>query len=296
VIGLGIAIFTLGRTLATQGSLSFSSQDASHVFPNTPLDTPRKRSTMDFRICAHHPRYGIGTQYFYFRLSIEHNGHDVLLSSIQLQRDRSSSLQMSTFHADFVPKNPPDQPVNDRATIRYLIRNGQWDPVGRGDVSFSGELLIGPDGAAMIDIESEQGWVYVEQNPWSNVQRVAIPTPTKRTESYEIFFDPPGSDAIVAGTDRGLLDWYDGLSEPLRRNVEAGATPVTLWGHASTTGTDDANRKLARRRGEAVRAILADPLGPSAKLEIRAIGERASGPDAVEDRKWRKVRVEIVHF
>jgi outer membrane protein OmpA-like peptidoglycan-associated protein len=293
IAGLGIAVFNSARGVATQGDISFTPVLASHVFPNTPPDSPRTRSTMDLKISAHHPRRGIGTQHFYFKLDIEHNGHDILMSRINLLRDRSSSLYASTFSINFDPKAGTS--ANGRATIRFLL-DGRWDPMGRGDVSFRGELLIRPDGWAGIEIESDRGWVSVAPNAFDNVRREPMRTPRRQVESHEIFFDPPASDTVQAGTERGLLDWFDRLPADVQHGVRSGVTPVVIHGHASSTGSDDRNRELARRRAQRVETILRDHLGPTARLEVQSHGERGAGPDGVEDRSRRKVRVEITRF
>lgn len=293
LVELGLAVFGVGHTVATSGDVAFSTQEASYRFPHTPLDTPRTRSTMEFCIYAHHPRYAISTQQFWFRLQVDHNGHDILLSRIDLLRDRSSSLHASTFSVNFRPQ--AGDVTTSAATIRYVI-DGRWDPVGRGDVSFRGELHIGPHGAASIEIDSEEDWVYVREPAFTNVQRTRQPTPRRVVEAHELFFDPPGSDRIQPGTERTLLDWFDRLAADVRQLVRGGTVPAVIHGHASTTGDDTANRMLARRRAERVERILRDHLGSAAQLQIQAHGERGAGPDGVEDRARRKARVEITRF
>ena len=295
VIGLGIAVFQAGQAALTGGDLRVETAESSYVHPNTPPDRPLTRSTMDLTIIAHHPRYFIDDQHFIFRIEFEHNGNDITLARISTQRDASSSLYSSTFSISFRP-SAASQPADAIARIRYVI-DGRWDPVGRGDVSFRGELRLSADGGATCSIDSERNWVFVQPNAFGNIHRVALPTARPDVHTFDIFFSPPGSDRVAPNTERGVLDWYDRLDPELRRYVEGGTIAITLHGYASTTGNDTVNRSLARRRAERVQAILRDRLGPNARVEIVAHGERDAGtPDETENPTRRKVRVEIRRY
>ncbi|HEX8850603.1 MAG TPA: S8 family serine peptidase [Gemmatimonadaceae bacterium] len=295
IVGLGLAIFQAGQSVLSSGDFRVEAAESSYVHPNTPPDRQLTRSTMDLTIVAFHPRYFIDNQEFVFRVEFEHNGNDITLARISPLRDASSSLYASDFNIAFRP-SAASQPADAMAKIRYVIE-GRWNPVGRGDVSFRGELNIAADGSAICTIDSERQWVYVRPNAFSNVHRVALPTPRMQLSVFEIFFSPPGSDRINPGTERAALDWYDRLDAELRRNVENGTLPVTLHGYASTTGNDTQNRLLARHRAERVQAILRDRLGTNARIEIVAHGERDAGTrDETEVAAQRKVRIEIRRY
>ena len=295
IIGLGLAVFQSGQSVLSSGDFRVESAESSYVHPNTPPDRPLTRSTMDLTIVAFHPRYFIDNQEFVFRVEFEHNGNDITMARISPLRNASSSLYASDFNISFRP-SAASQPADAMAKIRYVI-DGRWNPVGRGDVSFRGELNIGADGSAICTIDSERQWVFVRANAFSNVHRTALPTPRLQLNMFEIFFSPPGSDRINPGTERSALDWYDRLDPELRRNVENGTLAVTLHGYASTTGNDTQNRVLARHRAERVQTILRDRLGPNARIEIVAHGERDAGtPDETEVPSQRKVRIEIRRY
>ncbi len=154
---LGIAVFQVGQTVATSGDLSVQADVASYVHQNTPVHIPFTRTSVEFKISAHHPRYFIDRQQFYFRLSFEYNGYDLRNVSISVLRNKSSSLHASTFNIRFKATNysPPNHPV---AEILYNIQ-GRWDPVGRGDVSFDGNLRVKANGSRKGQIVSEENWV-----------------------------------------------------------------------------------------------------------------------------------------
>ena len=293
-IGLGLAVFQAGAAAVTAGDIRLEAPEVvNYIHPNTPLDTPTTQASMEIAIRAHHPRYFIDTQTFVFNLVFEHNRYDIKAARITVNRARSSELNASSFNIRF-RANADSQPNEEQARVRFLI-DGRWDPVGRGDVNFTGELRILADGSARISISSEQNWVWIEQNAFQNIRRTPVAVPRRTTQAFEVFFNV-NSDRIEPGTERAVLNWYDGLDAEVRRQVRDGTTPVQIIGHASTTGTDTYNRELGRRRAERVSTMLRDHIGPNARLEARSEGERGTGPDGVEDRARRKVRVEISRF
>ncbi|MFL5606195.1 MAG: OmpA family protein, partial [Gemmatimonadaceae bacterium] len=239
--------------------------------------------------------YFIDEQTFVFRIVWDYNGNDIRNARISLMRDASSSLHASTFTIAFRPTRGSDE-SDEQARILYVI-DGRWDPVGRGDVSFTGELRIRADGMATCVIRSERQWVYLPPDGFNYLRRLPLPTPRAEMHAFEVLFSPAGSDRINAGTERAVLDWYDRLDAELRRNVANGSIQVVLHGYASTTGDEPHNRVLARRRAERVQTILRDQLGPNARIEVVAHGERGvNTPDNTESPPNRKVRVEIRRY
>jgi len=110
--GLGIAIFTTGRTLLTSGDFSSSATTVNYLHQNTPPSLTFSTCTNEFLISAHHPRYGFDSQQFWFRISFEYNGHDLRNVAINALVDKSSSMTMSKFTIEFngqahsVPADP----------------------------------------------------------------------------------------------------------------------------------------------------------------------------------------------
>lgn len=293
-VELGIAVFSALQPLVSGGDFSYEAQVAEYVHPNTPPETPASRTTVDFRVTASHPRIGIDDQQFWFTLQFDHNGYDLKNCRIAILRDQSSTLVSSTFHIAFHPV-ASSAPAEPQARITYVI-NGRWDPVGSGDYSFEGELVLRADGTCTIAItRADENRVWAPGDTFTNRRDTALPGPTIVASWHDVFFSPAGSDRIVEGAERQLLDWLGGqLGTDIGPNLRNGATPIQVHGHASTTGELGANRDLSRRRAERVERVLRDTLGPNARIEIFAHGEREAGtPDEAEDATKRRVRVEF---
>ncbi|MBK8903633.1 MAG: hypothetical protein IPM53_20795 [Anaerolineaceae bacterium] len=170
---LGLSIFQVGQTISTSGDLSVQADVARYVHQNTPAYIPFSKNTIEFKISAHHPRYGFDRQNFFFRLAFEHNKYDLRNVSINVLRDKSSSLYASSLSIQF--KASAYSQANDPvAQILYSIQ-GRWDPVGRGDVSFDGELIIKADASATGSITSEKNWVRWDGFILSSLRRVRLP-------------------------------------------------------------------------------------------------------------------------
>lgn len=159
-IGLGLAAFTEGRAIVTSGNLASAANTVNYIHENTPPRQQFTRTTMEFKISAHHPRIGIGTQQFWFRLSFEHNGNDLRNAQIVVLEDKSSRMTTSEFSIQFNGQ-PYSLPQAAVAEIVFQI-SGKWDPVGLGVASFWGELFIKADGSTRATIGSEQDWVWFD--------------------------------------------------------------------------------------------------------------------------------------
>jgi peptidoglycan hydrolase-like protein with peptidoglycan-binding domain len=160
-VGLGLAAFSAGRDFLSSGDLSVQADtNASYVHSNTPVNLLFSTRSIEFKITAHHPRIGIDTQEFFFRLSFDFNNYDLRNVSISVLRDKSSSLFSSDFDISFKASSH-SLPNESVARIAYNI-NGRWDPVGLGDVSFEATpfLVISADGGVQPkQIDSERNWV-----------------------------------------------------------------------------------------------------------------------------------------
>jgi hypothetical protein len=140
IAGLGLAAFSTGKELATSGGLSHKSTPATYMHPGTPARVKWKKVITTLHLKAWNPRYLIGEQNFYFRLAYDYNGYDIRNATVNVLRSRSSGMYASTFDITWSPgkHSRPKDPV---AQIVFNI-SGQWNPVGRGDVSFWGKLVI----------------------------------------------------------------------------------------------------------------------------------------------------------
>jgi hypothetical protein len=295
--GLGVAVFNTGRELVTSGDFSSHATTVNYIHANTPASLLFRPCVREFLISAHHPRYGWSRQQFWFRLSFEHNGHDLRNVAITPLIDRSSSMIMSTFSITFagIPHSVPTDPV---AEVNFQI-SGQWNPVGRGLVALRGNLFVRADGQVRLTVTSERGWVRHERVTGAcPIIRPVPPSPPGPvvTPYWEIFFSPPGSARIRAGDERALVDWYRRLLPPIRARIEAGTLPIRIDGYASTTQPGPANRELSSRRAETAKRILQHIAGSRARFETFAHGEyRAGTPDRVESLQERRVRVSVTY-
>lgn len=294
--GLGVAAFTLGRTILTSGSFSSTASTANYIHPGTPLSQAFRRCSMEFSLKAHHPRYFIDAQTFWYRLSFEYNGNDLRNVAINALVDRSSTLHTSTFSSTWTGQahSPGAAPV---AEIMFQL-TGNWDPVGRGNVSYSGELKVGADGSATLSVTSERNWVTVGQAP-APCARVApwVPPPPV-VPSYApvgrtVFFQP-GSDRMVEADERRLMAWFQTFGPVTKANIARGASTVRVEGFASTTQGGPANLALSRRRAERVAQLIRDALGSSTPVNVFARGEyQARTPDRVEAQAERRAVITI---
>ena len=163
IAGLGLAVFQYGQAMVTSGNFSCSMTSVNYIHENTPPETEWTSVNTEFSITASHPRYFVGTQEFWFRLSYEHNGNDVRNIQVNALVNKSSEMITSSFSITFSGQ-AHSVPADPKAEVNFQI-GGNWDPVGRGFDSIWGNLLISADGSAALDVGSEVGWVEVGEGP-----------------------------------------------------------------------------------------------------------------------------------
>jgi hypothetical protein len=298
-IGLGVAIFQTGQSILTSGDFTSESSTVNYIHERTPISQVFRTCSMEFSLKAHHPRYGIGDQTFWFRLSFEYNGNDIRNAAINALVNRSSSLYSSTFSIRFAGQ-PHSVPSAAVAEVMFQI-GGRWNPVGRGDISFSGNLRLRADGNVTLAVSSERNWVWVGTPPSACTRMTPAPEPAPARDvvlpiPFFIFFSPPGSDRVREGDEQRLARWILGLAPAIRDSITRGQSPIRVDGFASTTQPGSANRELSRRRAQRVAQILRDLLGAGARIEIRAMGEYTAGtPDRVESERERRVQITILY-
>jgi hypothetical protein len=122
--------------------------------------------------------------------------------------------------------------------------------------------------------------------------------PISALRTYDVLFPPPknrkGQDAVSSPQERDLIRWYQGLNDRTKEQVRAGLIPISLEGHASTTGDFAMNRELSNSRMENVKRILGQFAGNRAIFEFRSVGKyEARTPDEIESQEERKVVVSV---
>lgn len=301
-IGLGVAIFQTGQSILTSGDFSTESSTVNYIHEHTPASRPWSRCTKEFSLKAKRDTNPVrdwvfGNETFWFTLSFEYNGNDIRNAAIMGLVSRSSSLYSSTFTIRFVGQqySVPRAPV---AEVLFQI-SGRWNPVGRGDVSFSGELLLKADGTVTLrNFTSERNWVWVGQPPTS-CSRVAPWTPpapivpTRMPVVRTVYFQP-GSDRIVEDDERRLMAWFRTFGPVTKASIARGDSPVQVEGFASTTQGGPANLRLSRRRAERVAQLIRDALGSNTAVNVFARGEyQARTSDRVEAASERRAVITI---
>lgn len=288
---LGLGVFDRLERHLLSGSFSVTSHASNYIHNPTPRGLTTHTRTFRFPITAHHPRVGIGTQTFWFDLTLEYDGFNIRRVAITEDRGRSSSLVSSSFSVSFQPAaySAPNEPV---AAIVYNI-SGRWDPIGRGDESFQGSLIVDAQGRMRrLRVRSGRSWVRVGRATRRGGGRV--PRPTRAIHATAVHFDRPGRTRLSASDIRHLHGWYTRLPASVKAEIQAGRLPVRLTGRASTTASVQRNQEIARRRAQAVAAALRDVAGSSASFVLRSHGELgARTGDNQEDPSERRVDVRI---
>jgi hypothetical protein len=288
---LGLGVFDRLEKHVLSGSFEVNSHAASYIHSPSPRGLTVQTRTFTFPVSAHHPRYGIGTQTFWFRLTLEYDGFNIRRASIVEDRGRSSTLVSSDFKITFTPAawSASNEPV---AAVVYNI-NGRWDPVGSGDEGFDGRIIIDAQGnLRSLRVSSPQRWVW--HGRVSQGGGGPVPRPTRAHHAHAVSFDRPGSTKPSEAAIRGLHAFYSGLPSAVRDEIAAGRISVKVTGRASTTASAERNQTIGRQRAAAVASTLKDLAGSAARIEIAAHGELgARTGDNREDPAERRADVRI---
>jgi outer membrane protein OmpA-like peptidoglycan-associated protein len=284
---LGLSVFSELKQHVFKGDFEVTSTPATYIHSSSPTGLTIQRRMFRFPITAHHPRYGPGTQTFWFDVALEYDGFNVRHVSVTEDRGSSSSLYASDFSITFSPSayTASNEPVS---AVAYLIK-GRWDPVGIGDESFSGRFVVDAAGNLTgLQVSSSQQWV--RHGALTQSGGGPVPRPTKAVHLTTVHFDPSGSSALTQDKIRHIHSWYMGLPTAVQAEISKGTQPIRLTGRASTTGTVQQNQALARKRADAVAKILRDLAGTSARIDVEAHGELgAQTPDGQEVPDERRV-------
>jgi hypothetical protein len=287
-----------------------------------------RHSAIQFTLLAHHPRIGFSDQRFVFRVDLEADCLNIYNVSIVPNYDASSFQISSDFRIAFTPR-PEQVPGHPLVVISFAI-SGNWDPVGLGEEAFSGTLEVRADGNMSLRINSPANWVRVGGRsviaaagacpapiapargstppatitPPDGPRRPSsggsgVPTanlidrlPTGPTVIH-VFFTTRVTRLTVNETNR-LASWFNQLSPVIQEQIREGALPVYVTGHASPTGTYDANMRLSYQRAEAAASSLRSIVGPNARLLFQGVGTRdAVGGPGSNDQADRRATIRI---
>ena len=159
---LGVAVFEAGRSYANSGNLYHNGNTPSYMHERTPAEATWENVVTELQIQAHHPRIGLGNQDFYYRLSYQRNGYDIRNAQVDVLRDRSSGMYTSTFGSTWSGQTH-SRPTASVTEIVFNI-SGEWNPQGRGHVSWWGQLVLsaakGGSRYESFTVGSEQDWVW----------------------------------------------------------------------------------------------------------------------------------------
>ncbi len=287
--GLGLAVFDRIQGALFKGSFSVTAPVATYIHNPSPAGLVVQTKRFTFPITAHHPRYGFGTQTFWFTLTLEYDGFNIRRATIDPDKARSSELVSSDFTINFQPSayTASNIPVS---AVAYTI-SGEWNPIGRGIDAFRGRFEIDAAGTLRgMQLSSDESWVRVGAITQSGGG--PVPRPTHAVHTTDVHFDRPGSYTLTQENIRHLHGWYQGLPPAVQAEIRAGNQPIQLVARASTTGTIQDNQKLARQRADAVAKVMTDLAGSTAKIVISAHGELgARTADKVEDPAERRVEL-----
>ena len=115
--------------------------------------------------------------------------------------------------------------------------------------------------------------------------------------NYRLVY-PEGGTSVASGTGSGQQGNGDAgptflnkFIEDFQRGTPTGGAPVTVIGHASATGTHEANEQVARQRAENVAAFLRSHGKQIASTRIDVQSEGDNG--ATADAEWRRVDIVV---
>ena len=289
--GLGLGIFDRVESHLLKGSFSVESSGSTYIHNPSPQGLTIQTKVFTFPVTAFHPRYGFSDQTFWFKVTLDYDGFNIRRVSVVEDRGRSSTMIGSDFSIKFAPSayTAPNEPVS---AIAYTI-SGRWDPIGRGDESFDGGFIVDAAGNLRgLRVSSSQRWVTAGR--LTETGGGPVPRPTTAAHLADVHFDPAGSHRLTEESIRHVHRYYQGLPQAVQAEIRSGALPIQIVGRASTTGTVQQNQDLARRRAEAVAAVLRQVAGSTAQIVVSVHGELgARTADRVESPDERRVEMSV---
>jgi hypothetical protein len=276
------------RGAAWVGGVETSSSD----FPEGANGTVQIRAGTRGTVQLH-----VGTSVFEDNLLINQSWNQSFYVSWGVSADRRGNLTID--QTPMATVNPRDgsvsqsslQSINASQGSNYVMVN----PIVQGP-SGTGGISVG------VGVETNYPGSFVQRPFRLNVEVTDIQPPEgevtigpiKMLRNHEVLFERPGQRRVSTAQEGQLISWYNGLSQAAKDQIEAGAEPVSLEGHASTTGDPAKNRELSNDRMEAVRRILSQFAGNRASFNYRSVGEyQAATGDNVEAAEERKVVISV---
>jgi hypothetical protein len=118
--------------------------------------------------------------------------------------------------------------------------------------------------------------------------------PIRVLRNHEVLFERPRQKRVSTTQEGQLISWYNSLSQLAKDQIQVGGEPISLEGHASTTGNPAKNRELSNDRMEAVHRILGQFTGNRANFNTRSVGAyQATTGNNIEAAEERKVVVSV---
>lgn len=166
-------------------------------------------------------------------------------------------------------------------------------PVIQG-ASATGGISLG------VGLETNFPGSFLQRSFKLNIEVIDIPAPQviigpiSTLRSHPVLFERPAQSRVSGQQEAQLLGWYESLTEVAKARIRAGEEPVSLVGHASTTGGAAMNRELSNSRMESVQRVLRQYIGSEARFTSRAVGEyQAATGENIESAEERKVVVSV---
>lgn len=284
----GIATFEKLKEHVFNGDFKVVSTSARYMHESGPTGLTVQQKTFLLPIYAVHNV--LSQQEFWLKITLDYDGMNIRHVAIHEQRDRSSSLYAANFTVELVPgeATPRNEPV---AAIAYEI-DGVWDPFGPGEWHFSGTLVV--DAAGNLQIRRFQA----DDEKVRLGAPIAsgggpVPIHRKGGGTRTVFF-APDSATMTEDAARALWAWRNDFASDALKVIAAGRAPFHLAGYASTTGTVEHNRRLAKQRVATVVSLLRAIFGDGTQVTTVEPGELgAATADGQEARGERRVEIEV---
>jgi outer membrane protein OmpA-like peptidoglycan-associated protein len=275
-VGTGLKVYSAVRDFFSSGGLTVNSDIVRYTHGQSPPGSKVQKCTRWFRIVTYvslpqFPSKRIRSDSFRFKIEYEYDGSNLLGVRILPQEKGSSTLYKSKFDITFAGKelSLPEDPV---AVIRYYISGTweKWGPITSDRYKIEGELDVGADGSAKLNIRSDDNRVLAD--PMTNSCPISTPyVPVKKSYQLPILFRF-NKDDVSETYARQINDWVAGWPRETQEKVASGDITVHIEGFASRPGKGLYNFDLSERRAENTKKILRGFTGSNAKFDMRHYG------------------------
>ena len=281
------------RDFFSSGGRTVNSDIVRYTHGQSPPGSKVQKCARWFRIATYLdipylPNKRVRGDSFNFKLEYQYDGSNLLGVRILPQEKGSSTLYKSKFDITFAGKDLslPEDPV---AVIRYYISGTweKWGPISSDRYKIEGELDVGADGSARLNIRSDDNRVLAD--PMTNSCPITAPyVPVRKNYSLPILFRF-NKDDISETYARQMDAWVAGWPRETQEKVASGDITVHVEGFASRPGTGLYNSNLSERRAENTKKILRRSTGSNTKFDTRAYGAyRQNLPSLFDVTQWIK--------